>query len=200
MDNSVGAHAGRLQESMMAVFFAAGLTFAVVTLGYHMLGWLPAALFALGYVGGLLVWLWRSTRVSFRTIRVPYLVTLAPFVVHKYEERTTDFFPALSGITGIPAPETTDPLVYVLYALASAWLLAPWLIWRGSEFGYFLAWSFFLSMGVTELAHFLLPLLKKESYGYFPGMWSVIPLAPAAWWGVSRLWTGRGARWRLSAS
>ncbi|WP_220466405.1 hypothetical protein [Dyadobacter psychrotolerans] len=43
------------------------------------------------------------------------------------------------------------------------------------------------SMGITELAHFVLPLLTKEPYGYFPGMTRVIVLAPLAWWGMYRL-------------
>jgi hypothetical protein len=53
-----------------------------------------------------------------------------------------------------------------------------------------LAWTFFTSMGITELAHFLLPLLTTEPYGYFPGMASVVVLAPLAWWGMWRLARG----------
>jgi hypothetical protein len=58
---------------------------------------------------------------------------------------------------------------------------------RGYEFGRFLAWTFFASMGITELAHFGLPLLTQRPYGYFPGMGSVVVLAPLAWWGMWRL-------------
>lgn len=54
-------------------------------------------------------------------------------------------------------------------------------------FGYFLAWTFFASMGITELAHFVLPFLTDKPYGYFPGMYSVIVLAPVAWWGMYKL-------------
>jgi hypothetical protein len=39
-------------------------------------------------------------------------------------------------------------------------------------------------MGITELAHFIFPVLVNEPYGYFPGMASVLVLAPRTWWGI----------------
>jgi len=48
-----------------------------------------------------------------------------------------------------------------------------------------MAWSLFASMGITELAHFFLPFMTTDPYGYFPGMASVIVLAPLAWWGMA---------------
>ncbi len=98
-----------------------------------------------------------------------------------------DFFPALSKITGVPMPDTSSPMVFALYALSGAWLLIPYLMKRGREFGWFLAWTFFTSMGVIELAHFAFPLFTGSPYGYFPGMATVVPLVPAAWWGLIRL-------------
>lgn len=50
----------------------------------------------------------------------------------------------------------------------------------------------FTAMGVTELAHFAFPLFVAEPNGYFPGMASVVVLAPVAWWGMWRL-SGRHA-------
>lgn len=119
----------------------------------------------------------------------PYWLTLAAFFLHKVEENRTQFFVAVSDrITGTPAPEVTLPLLLSLLVLpVGAWLTLPWLIKRGDAFGYFLAWTFFASMGVTELAHFGLPVLAREPYGYFPGMASVVVLAPLAWWGMWRL-------------
>jgi len=49
-------------------------------------------------------------------------------------------------------------------------------------------------MGVTQLAHFVLPLLTNEPYGCFPGMASVLLLASLAWWGMWRLARGRETR------
>ena len=80
-----------------------------------------------------------------------------------------------------------------LYSLAAAWLLIPYLLRRGHELGYYLVASFFMSMGTTELAHFAFPLWIDRPYGYFPGMFSVILLAPTAWWGLWRCATEWGA-------
>lgn len=66
----------------------------------------------------------------------------------------------------------------------------PFLVIHRVAFGYYLAWTAFAAMGITELAHFLIfPFLRGEPYSYFPGMASVILLAPVAWWGMLRLWT-----------
>lgn len=108
-------------------------------------------------------------------------------MIHKLEEKYTDFFSRLSEITGVPVPETNSVQVYLLYAFAGAWLLIPYLVKRKYSFGYYLAWTFFTAMGVTELAHFILPFFTDKPYSYFPGMASVILLVPAAWWGIYRL-------------
>lgn len=176
-----------LARSPRAATLAFALTAAVIVLGYVMLGLLPAVLFAFGFLGGLVAWLLVPTSASFAAIRVPYFLTLGLFVIHKLEERYLGFFPALSEITGVPVPETDNVLVFLLYGLAGTWLLVPWLVKRAHAFGFYLAWTFFISMGTIELAHFFFPLLRPGAYDYFPGMWSVIPLAPAAWWGIWRL-------------
>lgn len=158
-----------------------------IYLGYAALGIVPAFIFTFGYVGGLLIWLFATNEVPFRRIALPYFVTLALFVVHKIEERERDFFPALSELTGVPVPDATSWQAILLYAIARVWLLIPLLIWKRYKFGYYLAWTFFASMGIVELAHFVFPLFRDQPYGYFPGMWSVIGLAPAAWWGMYKL-------------
>lgn len=152
---------------------------------------IPMFLFAFGFLGGFVLWLAIPTSTTFSRIRIPYFLTLAFFVLHKYEERKMAFFPRLSEITGVPVPETDSVLVYLLYASAGAWLLIPFLVNRGYDFGYYLAWTFFTAMGVTELAHFFFPFFLSTPYDYFPGMASVILLAPVAWWGLYRLFEGR---------
>ncbi|CAG0983538.1 MAG: hypothetical protein F9K19_21190 [Rhizobiaceae bacterium] len=179
------------RRSFSVIALAAMFTAAVVALGYVLLGFIPMVLFALGFVGGLLFWILTPTEVPFAVIRVPYFLGLALFVLHKLEERYLDFFPALSRLTGVPVPEGGSSLAMLLYAFAGMWLLIPWLVGRGLAFGYFLAWTFFASMGITELAHFAFPVFTGGPYGYFPGMASVLPLAPIAWWGMWRLAFGR---------
>ena len=162
-------------------------TLAVLALGYLLLGLVPMFLFGFGYLGGLLIWIFVPSDVSFRAIRAPYMLVLALFVAHKLEERYLDFFPALSQLTGESIPQSVNFLGALLYAFAGAWLLIPWLMKCSHEFGYFLAWTFFAAMGITELAHFVFPLFTDKPYSYFPGMASVVALAPAAWWGMWRM-------------
>lgn len=171
------------------VYVAASVfTFAVLTLGYVMLGVMPMLLFAGGYVVGQLIWLVSPVKPTFASIRTPFFLTLVAFVLHKLEERYLDFFPALSRITGVPVPEQGSWLVILLYVLAGVWIFIPPLVRKRAEFGYYLAWTFFVSMGVTELAHFAFPLFDSQpGYGYFPGMISAALLAPVAWWGIWRM-------------
>ena len=176
-----------MKKSPLTISLALLFTVTTLVLGYVMLGLLPMFLFAFGFLGGFILWLAVPTNTSFSAIKVPYYLTFAFFIVHKLEERYMDFFPRLSEITGVPVPDTSSPLVYLLYALACAWFLIPFLVNRGYSFGYYLAWTFFTAMGVTELAHFFFPFIEGDTYGYFPGMASVVFLAPLAWWGLYRL-------------
>jgi hypothetical protein len=162
----------------------------IPALGYAYLGSLYAGLFAAGYVGGWVLWLIVPSRARWVDLRVAYWLTMLAFLLlHKVEENRTDFFAVVSAnITGTPVPEVTAPLVISLLVVpVGAWLAVPPLLKRGYEAGYFVAWTFFASMGITELAHFVLPILANEPYGYFPGMASVFVLAPLAWWGMWRL-------------
>ncbi len=111
---------------------------------------------------------------------------LAFLILHKVEENRTAFFEIVSDrITGTPVPEISAGLILALLIVPiGAWLAVPFLVRRDYEFGHLLAWTFFTSMGIAELAHFLLPLLTTEPYGYFPGMASVVVLG--AWGDVRR--------------
>ncbi len=178
-------------RSRFIITLAGVFTLAVVALGYLLLGWVPMMLFAFGFVGGFVFWLCIPSSASFRSVYVPYFLTLAFFVAHKFEERHFNFFPALSKLTGAPSPQSGSPLGLLLYAFAMTWLLIPLLMSRQHPFGYFLAWTFFASMGITELAHFIFPFFTSRPYGYFPGMLTVVFLAPMAWWGILTLWRHR---------
>lgn len=179
-----------IRTAPYTVALALVLTLTTIVLGYILLGALPMVLFSFGFLGGFVTWLSIPSAATYPAIGNPYFLTLGFFVLHKLEERYFDFFPALSEITGVPVPETDSFLVVALYSCAATWLLVPYLVSRGHQFGYYLAWTFFMSMGITELAHFIFPLLIDRPYGYFPGMLSVIVLAPAAWWGMWRLARG----------
>lgn len=149
------------------------------------------------------MWLAAPKDSTWDSIRLPYWLTLAAFLLlHKVEENRTAFFEAVfARITGMPVPELSIGLVMALLIIpVGAWLAIPVLFRRNHEFGRFLAWTFFASMGLTELAHFILPFLASETYGYFPGMASVFVLAPLAWWGMWRLSLHRPPEPRLRPS
>ncbi|KAF1705403.1 hypothetical protein CSC66_00950 [Pseudoxanthomonas kaohsiungensis] len=159
-------------------------------LGYVYLGPLYASLFLVGYGGGFALWLLVPAAPLWGSVRLPYWLTLAAFLLlHKVEENQAAFFEAVSNrITGDPAPGMSVGVAIGLLVIpVGAWLAIPLLLRRGYELGRYLAWTFFASMGLTELAHFLMPVLANEPYGYFPGMASVVILAPLAWWGMWRL-------------
>ena len=169
------------------IAFAFAFSLAVPILGYVLLGWIPALLFTPGFIGGFLLWILFPISAPFSQLKFPYFITLILYIFHKWEERHFDFFGELSKLTGVAVPSTNSLPVYLLYLFAAAWLLIPILVSRRYAFGYYLSWTFFTSMGVVELAHFGFPIFTGATYGYFPGMGSVILLAPAAWWGVWRM-------------
>jgi hypothetical protein len=72
---------------------------------------------------------------------------------------------------GVPVPDVTSLPAILLYGIAGICLLIPLLVWKQHAFGYYLAWTFFAAMGITELAHFIFSLFKEQPYCYFPGMW-----------------------------
>lgn len=176
-----------LSHTVPHVVFAAGFTILVPVLGYVYLGPFYAVLFAIGYVSGFLLWLVGPTSSDWHSVRWPYTYTMIAFVLlHKFEENRMKFFEAVSArITHDPVPEASLGLIVALVVIpVGAWLIAPILFNRRHDLGRFLLWTLFASMGLTELAHFILPILAREPYGYFPGMASTLLLAPLAWWGM----------------
>lgn len=181
----------RPHRTPLSVFAALAFTLLVPAVGYVYLGALVASIFLIGYGSGFLLWWFRPTDAPFASIRAPYWLTLAAFALHKVEENRAEFFEILSReITGIPVPETTPLLFFLLLVIpAGAWLLVPWLMNRRNPLGAYLACTFFASMAVSELAHFVFPLLTRHAYGYFPGMATVFVLTPLGAWGLYRLWS-----------
>lgn len=171
-----------------AVVLAFAWTMLILGLGYAAFGFWVAAIFSSGFLGGFLVWLSMPGPARYSEIRAPYLACLVIFVLHRIEEKTAGFFAALAELTGIPTPEILSvPVVLLVAASVGGWLLILPLVKRGHPLGAYFAWTFFLAMGVTELAHFAFPILAGGPYGYFPGMATVVLLAPLAWWGILRL-------------
>ncbi|MES2034705.1 MAG: HXXEE domain-containing protein [Pseudomonadota bacterium] len=177
-----------MKASAATILIAILFTATVLALGYLSFGFWTTMIFTSGFAGGLLLWLIIPARPPYEAIRAPYWLTFGLFVIHRVEEKLAGFFAALSRLTHVPTPDILSWNVILLVALSvGAWLAVPVLLKRGIAFGYYLAWTFFAAMGITELAHFIFPLIAGGPYGYFPGMASAALLAPAAWWGLWRL-------------
>lgn len=178
-----------IQRNITTIFGAFFFTIGILTFGYISFGFWTTFIFTSGFLGGFLLWLFMPTKVSFNHIKLPYWIALGLFVAHRVEEKVFGFFAQLAKITGVKTPEITSvPIIMLVLTSVGAWLSIPFLVKRQYEFGYYLAWTFFAALGITELAHFAFPFFKEEPYGYFPGMASVLLLAPTAWWGMYRLW------------
>lgn len=172
-----------------AVLGSAIFTAFLLTLGALSFGPWTALIFSFGFVGGFFLWLVFPHCQDFQRIKAPYWITFGIFIfLHRVEENVFRFQERLSGITGTPVPSLASPFLILLVVFTvGGWLLVPLLMKRKNAFGVYLAWSFFASMGITELAHFALPFFESRAYGYFPGMASVFFLAPSAWWGFRRM-------------
>lgn len=163
-------------------------TVTILMVGYLAFGLITDLIFASGFLTGFIIWLFVKSEPSFDRIKVPYWGTLILFMVHRVEEKFMNFFDRLAEITQVPTPDIVSFEVIALVIVSvGAWLAIPYLVKRRYALGYYLSWTFFSAMGITELAHFVFPLFTDESYGYFPGMASVLLLAPFAWWGMKRL-------------
>lgn len=177
-----------MEKRPSVVVFALLITASVLALGYVSFGFWTMLIFASGFFGGFVLWLVLPTRATFPTIKAPYVLSLCLFLAHRVEEKLLGFFKRLAEITAQPTPALTSWAVVLLVVMSvGAWLLVPTLMKRGLQLGNYLAWTFFASLGITELAHFVLPLFSERPYGYFPGMATVVILAPSAWWGMVRL-------------
>lgn len=177
-----------MNKQASTIIAAFVFSLALPFIGYLSFGTVPASIFLVGYLGGFICWTLVPDRASLSSVKIPYAASLLLFIVHRIEEYASGFQVTLSGITGVPVPEVASlPIIFLLVGSVLAWILAPILMRKGYAFGYYLMWTFFASMGISELAHFVFPFFTENDYGYFPGMVSVLLLAPAAWFGMWRL-------------
>lgn len=174
------------------IVIAVAYSAATLVAGQAALGFLAMLVFTAGFFGGLLLWLVLPSRATWPALRLPFWTTMALFVLHRIEEKVCGFFAMLSRVTGVPTPEVASPAVIAMVVLSvGGWLAVPLLLRRGHPLGHYFAWTFFASMGLTELAHWVLfPFLQGPGFAMTPGMWSVLVLAPTAWWGMVRLVRG----------
>lgn len=173
-----------------SAFLFTALTLAI---GYQAFGLLTSLIFSSGFLGGFVLWLLFPSNTPYETLKAPYFMALFLFLAHRVEEKVAGFFDFLSRTTGVPTPDIGSwEVVSLVLISVGAWLSVPFLMKKGYEFGYYLAWTFFAAMGITELAHWIVfPFFVEPKIQYIPGMISVVFLAPVAWWGMLRLSHGK---------
>lgn len=181
-----------MDRDKVSIVGAAAMTIAILALGYWSFGIWTMLIFSSGFGVGFILWLLVRREPEFSQIKWPFILAFLLFIAHRIEEYATGFFAELARLTGTATPGIGSWQVILLVLLSvGGWVAMPFLVIHRIAFGYYLAWTAFAAMGITELAHFLIfPFLTGEPYGYFPGMASVIVLAPVAWWGMTRLSTG----------
>jgi len=177
------------RTSILRILAAMLVTMVTLGLGYSAFGMWVMILFSAGFFLGLIFWLTFPSFVDFKTLKIPYWSALAGFLIHRIEEKSYGFFDFLAAVTGVqtPAISSWDVILLVLISVG-AWLSIPFFFKKDPEFRRYLAWTFFCSMGITELAHVLIfPFFTDRGSYYVPGMASVLFLAPLGWWGMAKL-------------
>ena len=179
----------------ISIVIGSAVSAAALSLGYASFGIITTMIFAAGFIGGLFLWLALPSRGSWQDIKVPFWLALVLFAAHRVEENISGFFRKLSEITAEQTPSLTSPTLILLVLISvGCWLSIPVLVAKRYSIGSYFAWTFFASMGFTEFAHIaVFPFFDSDPKLYFPGMASVIFLAPVAWWGMWRLSNGKPA-------
>ncbi len=177
------------KKSGSCISAAAILTVLVLLSSFLSLGFWTMVIISAGFVGGFFLWLGFKSKANYGDLKWPFIFTFIAFVVHRVEEKVSGFFERLSEITDVLTPEILSvPVILMVVTSVGSWLFIPYLLKRDSEFGRYLIWTFFTSMGLTELAHiFVFPFVVREPFSYFPGMASVFLLSPQGWWGICRM-------------
>lgn len=176
-------------KSRANISAAAILTALVLFSSFLSLGFWTMVIISAGFVGGFFLWLGFKSKARYSDLKWPFIFTFIAFAIHRVEEKVSGFFERLSEITDVSTPEILSvPVILMVVTSVGSWVSIPYLLNRDSEFGRYLVWTFFTSMGLTELAHiFVFPFIVREPFSYFPGMVSVFVLSPLAWWGFLRL-------------
>ena len=175
-----------MNTKKITILIASVITSTILLLGYFAFGFYIMLVFSSGFLTGLLLWIIFPFHASYQEIRKTFFLTLILFLIHRVEEKYSNFFQALSHITNTPTPEILSWSVVLLVVLSvGGWLSIPYLLKRNLELGRYLIWTFFAAMRITELAHILVfPIIINKPFEYFPGMASVFVLAPVACRGI----------------
>lgn len=115
-----------MKRSPKIVAGALLFTLAILTVGYLAFGLITDLIFASGFLTGFIIWLFVKAEPSFDQIKIPYWGTLLLFILHRVEEKMTNFFDKLAEITNVPTPDIASFEVITLVIISvGAWLAIP---------------------------------------------------------------------------
>lgn len=158
---------------ILVVCFIAALAFT----GYWTVGF-PGLLFGMPFVGGAILWFLTTyqTPVDPSRILFPYLLTVAAFIVHVYEEYVAHIEHELSHLAGANVSQF-DFLTIAGFAAPVIWVLGAALMIKRWQLGYFLVSTFLFGMMFGEVTHFINPFLTGGTFRYSAGMaTAVLPI------------------------
>lgn len=170
----------RNKTSHIIVFF---FIVAFVGMAYHLMGKVPAIVFAVASIGGFVLWRFTTyqTPIDPHKVIIPYLVTIILFIIHVYEEYLTDFEVAVTDIFGLHVPEEYFLSIAAFFAPAM-WIAGAILLLRRTALGYYFLSFFIVAMTMAELAHYIFPFLEDGTFHYVSGMYTAaLPLIPATY-------------------
>jgi len=154
-----------------------------ISMALVLLGKIPAIVFSVASIGGLIFWLLTTykTPIDTKKIIVPYLLAVLFFIIHVYEEYLTDFEVAMTDITGFHMLEMNF-LTVAAFVAPALWVTGAILLIRKTHVGYYFLSFFFIAMTMAELAHFVFPFLEDGTFHYVSGMYTAaLPLVPAGY-------------------
>lgn len=162
---------------------AIGIAIVLIGIGYWLMGPVPALIFSVFLLGALIPW--RLTTYGRPAnpdkIVIPYLLTVVFFIVHVIEEYVTEFWAAISSLSGHHVSEGNF-LFVAAFLGPILWLTGLIFLYARTELGNYFTWAFLVAMTVSELAHFVFPLVAYGEFRYFSGLYTaLLPLVPAAW-------------------
>lgn len=156
---------------------------AFVSMAYILMGKIPAMVFSVASVGGLVLWLFTTYKTPIDPFKViiPYLATVIFFIVHVYEEYLTDFEVAMTDIFGFHIPEENF-LTVAAFLAPAMWVAGAILLLKRTQIGYYFLSFFIVAMTMAELAHYVFPFMEDGTFHYVSGMYTAaLPLIPAAY-------------------
>ena len=167
----------------LSLFAVLAFVAGIASLGYKLMGLVPAIVFTIAFGGGVILWLPTTfrTQIDPNKVIVPYLLTVIFFIVHVYEEYLTDFEVAMTDITGFHLLER-DFLTFAAFLGPVIWLTGAILLLKRTHVGYYFQSAFYVAMVFAELAHFVFPFMKDGTFHYVSGMYTAaLPLFPAGY-------------------